>query len=47
MIAATGDSISVKESKDTKSSYKKMITIESFDKNGNKHVYSVIVELYQ
>lgn len=47
MIAATGDSISVKESKDTKSSYKKLITIESFDKNGNKHVYSVIVELYQ
>ena len=47
MIAATGDSISVKESKDSKSSYRKLITIESFDKNGNKHVYSVVVELYQ
>ncbi|SFP66620.1 M56 family metallopeptidase [Parafilimonas terrae] len=47
MLAATGDSISVKESKDSKGSYKKLITIESFDKNGNKHVYSVVVELYQ
>lgn len=47
MLASTGDSISVKESTDTKSSYKKLITIESFDKNGNKHVYSVVVELYQ
>ncbi len=47
MLAASGDSISVKESEVTKDSYKKLLTIESFDKNGNKHVYSVIVELYQ
>ncbi|MFT4154056.1 M56 family metallopeptidase [Parafilimonas sp.] len=47
MLAASGDSISVKESSGTKDSYKKLITIESFDKEGNKHIYAVIVELYQ
>ncbi len=47
MLAASSDSITVKESEVTKNSYKKLLTIESFDKNGNKHVYSVVVELYQ
>ena len=47
MLEASGDSIIVKENKATKNSYKKLLTIESFDKDGNKHVYSVVVELYQ
>ena len=47
MLAATGDSINITESNTTKDSYKKSVTIETTDKNGNKHVYNVIVELYQ
>lgn len=47
MLSASGDSISVKESDATKDSYKKLLTVESFDKDGNKHIYSVVVELYQ
>lgn len=47
MLSATGDSIKIKESKATINSYKKLLTIESFDKDGNKHVYTVEVELYQ
>ena len=47
MLAATGDSINITESNTTKDSYKKLVTIETTDKNGNKHVYNVIVELYQ
>jgi len=47
MLAATGDSINVVESEVSKDSYRKQITIESFDKKGNKHIYRVVVELYQ
>jgi hypothetical protein len=47
MLAATGNSVTVKESETSKNSYKKEITIESKDKDGNSHVYNVIVELYQ
>ena len=47
MLTATGDSINVIENKVSANSYKKHITIESFDKSGNKHVYEVVVELYQ
>jgi beta-lactamase regulating signal transducer with metallopeptidase domain len=47
MLAATGDSVKVTEDQASEDSYRKQITIESFDKQGNKHVYSVIVELYQ
>lgn len=47
MLSASGDSINVIENEASKNSYRKQITIESFDKNGNKHIYNVIVELYQ
>jgi beta-lactamase regulating signal transducer with metallopeptidase domain len=47
MLAASGDSITVKETDASKNSYQKEITIEAFDKKGNKHVYTVIVQLYQ
>ncbi len=47
MLAASGDSVTVKESDASKNSYQKEITIEAKDKNGNKHVYTVIVQLYQ
>ncbi|MBV9961718.1 MAG: M56 family metallopeptidase [Parafilimonas sp.] len=47
MLAASGDSISVTETDASKNSYQKEITIESFDKKGNKHVYTVIAQLYQ
>ena len=47
MLAASGDSINITETKDSKNSYRKQITIEAKDKNGNKHIYNVVVELYQ
>jgi hypothetical protein len=47
MLALTGDSVTIKESDVSKDSYKKMVTIETTDKNGNKHVYNVVIELYQ
>ena len=47
MLAASGDSINVTESEASKDSYQKQVTIESTDKQGNKHIYTVIVELYQ
>lgn len=47
MLAASGDSINVIENEASKNSYRKQITIESLDKKGNKHIYNVIVELYQ
>ena len=47
MLATTGDSVRVIENESSKDSYRKLITIEATDKNGNKHVYNVIVELYQ
>jgi beta-lactamase regulating signal transducer with metallopeptidase domain len=47
MLALTGDSITVTEDSHSKDNYKKLITIETTDKNGNKNIYKVIVELYQ
>ena len=47
MLALTGDSITVTEDPHSKDNYKKLITIETIDKNGNKNIYKVIVELYQ
>lgn len=47
MLALTGDSITVTEDPSTRDNYRKLITIETTDKNGNKNVYKVIVELYQ
>lgn len=47
MLATTGDSVRVIENESSKDSYRKLITIETTDKNGDKHVYNVIVELYQ
>ncbi len=47
MLAITGDSISVTEDPQTKDNYKKLITIETIDKKGNKNIYKVVVELYQ
>lgn len=47
MLAITGDSVKVTESPSSKDSYQKQITIESTDKKGNKHVYTVILQLYQ
>jgi beta-lactamase regulating signal transducer with metallopeptidase domain len=47
MLAASGDSISITETESSKNSYQKEITIQSMDKNGNKHIYTVIVQLYQ
>ncbi len=47
MLALTGDSITVTEDTHSKDSYRKLITIETIDKNGNKNIYKVIVELYQ
>lgn len=47
MLALTGDSITVTEDPQSKDNYRKLITIETIDKNGNKNVYKVIVELYQ
>lgn len=47
MLAASGNKISITESKDSKGSYKKQLTIQATDKNGNKHIYVVDVELYQ
>ncbi len=47
MLALTGDSITVTEDPNSKDNYKKLITIETIDKNGNKNIYKVIVELYQ
>jgi beta-lactamase regulating signal transducer with metallopeptidase domain len=47
MLSVAGNSINIIESDASKDSYRKQITIEATDKNGNKHVYNVIVELYQ
>lgn len=47
MLAASGDSIKITETTASKNSYQKEITIVAKDKNGNKHIYTVIVELYQ
>ena len=47
MLALTGDSITVTEDPRSKDDYKKLITIETIDKNGNKNIYKVVVELYQ
>ncbi len=47
MLALTGDSITVTEDPHSRDNYKKLITIETTDKNGNKNIYKVIVELYQ
>jgi len=47
MLAASGDSIKVTEAEASKNNYQKLITIESIDKNGNRHVYSVVIQLYQ
>ncbi|MEP6467851.1 MAG: M56 family metallopeptidase [Parafilimonas sp.] len=47
MLAASGDSINVTETTASKDSYQKEITITAKDKNGNEHIYTVIVQLYQ
>lgn len=47
MLAAAGSSVNVTETDDSKDSFRKQITIEATDKYGNKHIYNVIVELYQ
>ncbi len=47
MLAASGESINVTETESSKNSYQKEITIEAKDKNGNTHIYTVIVQLYQ
>ena len=47
MLALTGNTVNITESDISKDSYKKQITVETIDKNGDKHVYNVIVELYQ
>lgn len=47
MLAASGDSIKITETSASKNSYQKEITIEAKDKNGNKHIYTVIIQLYQ
>lgn len=47
MLAAAGNSVKVTESPETKDSYQKLITIEATDKNGDIHIYNVVVELYQ
>lgn len=47
MLAASGNSIKVTEADSTKNSYQKQITIEAKDKSGNKHIYTVVVQLYQ
>lgn len=47
MLYASGDSINITEDPKSKDSYKKLITIEATDANGNENVYTVIVELYQ
>lgn len=47
MLELTGDSVTVTEDPGSKDNYKKLITIETTDKNGDKNVYQVIVELYQ
>jgi beta-lactamase regulating signal transducer with metallopeptidase domain len=47
MLALTGDSITVTEDSHSTNNYKKLITIETIDKDGNKNIYKVIVELYQ
>jgi len=47
MLALSGNNIKITESDSTKNSYQKQITIQSTDKNGNKHIYTVIVQLYQ
>jgi len=47
MLALTGDSVKVTESKLSKDSYRKLIAVETTDKNGDKHVYKLVVELYQ
>lgn len=48
MLSVSGDScISIKESSTTKDSYKKLLTINSISKNGDKHTYTIVIELYQ
>ncbi len=47
MLAASGNDIKITEADSTKNSYCKHITIEATDKNGDKHVYSMIVQVYQ
>ncbi|MEP6683582.1 MAG: M56 family metallopeptidase [Parafilimonas sp.] len=47
MLAASGDSINITETDASKDSYQKEITITAKDKNGNKHIYTVVVQLYQ
>jgi len=47
MLALTGDSITVTEDPQSQGHYKKLITIQTTDKSGNKHVYKVVVEVYQ
>jgi hypothetical protein len=47
MLVLTGDSITVTEDPKTIDHYKKLITIQTTDKNGNKNMYKVIVEVYQ
>jgi len=47
MLATTDDSVHVTENEASKGSYKKLITVETIDKNGDRHVYNLIVELYQ
>lgn len=47
MLALTGNSINVYEDPSSEDSYKKLITIETTDKQGNKNLYQVEVELYQ
>lgn len=47
MLALTGDSINVYEDPSSEDNYKKLITIETTDKQGNKNLYQVEVELYQ
>ena len=47
MLYASGKSITITEDPASKDSYKKLITIEATDAQGNKNIYKVIVELYQ
>lgn len=47
IASVPADSISVKESDRTQNSYRKIITIEATDKNGEAKSFDIVVELYQ
>jgi beta-lactamase regulating signal transducer with metallopeptidase domain len=45
--AAGSTLIAVKEEKDNTNSFKKKLTIETMDKNGQRHTFHIVVEVYQ